>query len=230
MTTVFANVFMMFDLTDNLTSGWRELRAVRLLLERRARDARRRTVGDDRRHGEVFLTEIRVSREMLCEHRVLAVRGAAREQVAAGHVGGDDRKASPCGRRSGAAGGTATTTAATRAGVPGRNRMTLQRALRRSRSRAEMQEARLLAGIHVDLERVVVGPGDIQPARDAQAAARPVGAAWIPWCRRGGRAGRGAAAVELSASAAAHARGRRIRRHALDPVLRDDGDPVTGQV
>src|SRR5688572_32217609 len=88
MTTVFANVFMMFDLTDNLTSGWRELRAVRLLLERRARDARRRTVGDDRRHGEVFLTEIRVSREMLGEHRVLAVRGAAREQIAAGQ----DRK------------------------------------------------------------------------------------------------------------------------------------------
>src|SRR5687767_10738636 len=135
MTTVFANVFMMFDLTDNLTSGWRELGAVRLLFERRARDARRRTVGDDRRDGEVILTEIRVPGEMLGEHRVLAVRGTAREQVTAGHVGGDDLQASPCGRR-GAAGGTATTAAATRGGVPCRHRMALQRALRRSGSGA----------------------------------------------------------------------------------------------
>src|SRR5688572_11487980 len=117
---------MMFDLADNLTSRWRELGAIRLLLERRARDARRRTVGDDRRYGEVFLAEIRVPGEVLGEHRVLAIGSAARKQVAAGHVGGHDREASPRGRGSGAACGTATTAAApTRPGDPGRNRMAL---------------------------------------------------------------------------------------------------------
>src|SRR5688500_14604173 len=137
MPMIFVNVFMLFDLTDNLTSGWRELGAVRLLLERRARDARRRTVGDDRRHGEVFLTEIRMSREMLGEHRVLAVRGAVREQVAAGHVRGHDGQAAPY-RWSRSRAATASTTTATRPGVPRRDRMTLQRPLRGSRRRPEV--------------------------------------------------------------------------------------------
>src|SRR5688572_24388918 len=130
---------MMFDLADNLTSGWRELGAVRLLFERRARNARRWTVGDDGGHGEVLLPEVRVPREVLRQHGGFAVRGAAREQVAAGHVGGDDLQAPPR-RRSGAAAARAATTAtAARAGVPGCHRMPLQRPLRRRRRCAEVE-------------------------------------------------------------------------------------------
>src|SRR5688500_426671 len=147
MTAYLAGVFMMFYLTDNLAAGGAELGAVRLLLERRTGDARRRTVRDDGRHGEVLLPEIRVTREVFSEHGVLAVGRAAREQVAAGHVGGDHRQASPCRSSSGAAGGGTAAAAATRAGDPVRHRMALQRSLRRSRRRAEVQEARLLAGI-----------------------------------------------------------------------------------
>ena len=71
--------------------------------------------------------------------------------------------------------------AAARAGLPRRHRIALQRSLRRRGRRAALKckQPRLRAGVHVDLQRVVVGPGDVQPSRHAHAAAGTVDAARI---------------------------------------------------
>ena len=63
-----------------------------------------------------------------------------------------------------------------------------------------MQQPRLRARVHVDLERVVVGPGDVQPSRDAQAAAGAVGAAGLGCSRAAGAARAGRAATIAAAA------------------------------
>src|SRR5688500_880994 len=62
------------ELPDDLAAGRRELRAVRLLLEGRARDALRAVLFDDRGDGEVVDAEAAVVGEMLRQRRVRAVR------------------------------------------------------------------------------------------------------------------------------------------------------------
>ncbi len=95
---------------------------------------------------------------------------------------------------------------------------------------AELEQPRLSAGVEIDLQRVVVGPRDVQAPglahqtadaeRFALQAGRIVGGE-VPLARDAPAFG-----VQRQALEVALAR----RRHAVPPILADDGNPVTREV
>ena len=96
--------------------------------------------------------------------------------------------------------------------------------------RAKGEQARLCAGVGLDLQRVVVLPGDVDSAGHAHDAAHAVRPALLAGCfvsRRIPGAGRlTARRVERHACDIAFRR----RRHPIPPVLADDRHPVAREV
>src|SRR5262249_24272980 len=96
---------------------------------------------------------------------------------------------------------------------------------RRRCCRIEVQETRLITRVHLDLQRIVVSPGDVQARGNAKTSTGSINSAllaiwWWSWSRT---------ARCAEATGPTGAGGRRIRRHPLDPILGNDGDPVARQ-
>jgi len=170
--------------------------------------------------------EIRVAREVFRQRGVLTVGVAAGQQVAAAHRGRDDSQACPA-RRSRRTAGPATTAATTTEAstaaatrFPGRHRIALQRSLGwRRLVGIEVKEAGLRTRVQVDLQGVVIRPGDVQSSRHAKAAAGRVGPAALAfrWGTHRATTATGTPTTPAAATAASraapawHTRSRRIR-------------------
>ena len=101
---------------------------------------------------------------------------------------------------------------------------------------AESQQSRLFAVIGVDSQCVVVFPGNMESCRHAHDVSDPEGPALQPGCGVGfrvpvhrgldGRVGQSQKLAEFSARYMADGR----CHHTGEPVLRDDGYPIAGQI
>ena len=178
--------------------------------------------------------------DILGDDGVLAVGHAVLAQVALPHVRGRDLQRAARSDRSAPLRPDShrhripRSTAAARGRPPGdlpfSDGMALPCLLGRRLALVEVQEPRLLTGVELHLQRVVVVPGDVQPSRLARDAADAVRLALIA----GGvvlgqipRVGDAAAfGVERHAGVVAFRR----RHHAEAPVFSDQRDPVAGRI
>ena len=180
------------DLPNYFTWPRTELRAVRFLLESRACNTGYRPILDLRRNREVILAEIGVPAEVFSERRVVAVGGPARKQISAAHIRCRHIEAAPTGSRRGrwgaASAGCSSTSAATGACThfPCCHGISLKRLFSGRRRRwRKVKQTRLTPGVHLDFQSAIVGPGNMEPCRNAQAAACGIGPALfaIRWGR-----------------------------------------------
>ena len=93
-----------------------------------------------------------------------------------------------------------------------------------------MKQASLLAGVGLNLQRVLVGPADVDASRHAHDGGRAVGFALLAggciFGRIPGVADAAAFIVQRDAGEIALDR----RHHAPAPVFGDDGNPIAGEV